>query len=271
MRLEFTIGNIKCSINSEAPVDISIPMNFNGEQPNIYDAERAVSKACEIGTFIGDTRRGGSCNFEEYKLIAHCNGTHTECVGPISDERVSIQSVLKDAFIPSTLITTEPEAAFDTSDTYDPHKNESDRLITLRNLSDALHSAAPGFLEGLIIRTLPNDESKISRRYMDHLPPFLSRQAMEYIVKLGVKHLLLDIPSVDRTFDEGKLTAHHIYWNVEEGSHNIDPFDHSLKTITEMVYVPAEVKDGHYLLNLQIAPFVSDASPSRPVLYTINN
>ncbi len=144
-------------------------------------------------------------------------------------------------------------------------------MITYRNLNDSLHSAAPGFLEGLIIRTLPNDDSKMSRRYMDDLPPFLSREAMEYIVKLGVKHLLLDIPSVDRAFDEGRLTAHHIYWNVEEGSHKIDPADHhSLKTITEMAYIPAEIKDGHYLLNLQIAPFVSDASPSRPVLFSIN-
>jgi kynurenine formamidase len=206
-------------------------------------------------------------------LIAHCNGTHTECVGHIADERISIQNVLEDAFIPVTLITIEPEEAFDTPDSYDPQKNESDRLITCRILKDALESEVPGFLEGLVIRTIPNDNSKKSRKYMDSLPPYLSKEAMEFIVKLGVKHLLLDIPSVDRAFDEGKLSAHHIYWNIEQGSHNVDINNHSLKTITEMVYVPNEVKDGHYLLNIQIAPFVSDASPSRPLLFqlSINN
>jgi arylformamidase len=271
MRLEFSVNNKGYVIESNEPLDISIPLEFNGVQPNIYDAQRASSKACEIGTFIGDTRRGGSCNFEEYSLIAHCNGTHTECIGHITDERISIQKILQDAFIPSTLISLKPEKAYDTPDTYDPNKNESDYLITQSILSDALSSIGNDFLEGLIIRTLPNDASKKSRRYMDHLPPFLSRQAAEYIDTLGVKHLLLDIPSVDRAFDEGKLTAHHIYWNVEERSHNVDPKSHSIKTITEMIYVPDSIKDGLYLLNLQIAPFVSDASPSRPVLFTINN
>jgi hypothetical protein len=38
-----------------------------------------------------------------------------------------------------------------------------------------------------------------------------------------------------------------------------------------MIYVPDEISDGEYLLNLQIAPFVSDASPSRPVLFKIKN
>jgi hypothetical protein len=94
---------------------------------------------------------------------------------------------------------------------------------------------------------------------------------MKLISQLNVNHLLVDIPSVDRTFDEGKLSAHHIYWDVKQGSHDVDTQNHSLKTITEMIYVPDEVEDGVYLLNLQIAPFVSDASPSRPVLFRINN
>ena len=42
------------------------------------------------GQFIGDTRMGGPCNFETYSITPHCNGTHTECVGHITNERVSI-------------------------------------------------------------------------------------------------------------------------------------------------------------------------------------
>ena len=41
--------------------------------------------------------------------------------------------------------------------------------------------------------------------------------------------------------------------------------------ITEMVFIPDEVEDGDYLLNLQIAPFFADTSPSRPILYKIND
>jgi kynurenine formamidase len=270
LEITLKIAGKSHAVNLKNPLDISVPLNFNGEQPNVYDAEKAVSKAVELGSFIGDTRRGGSCNFEQLKFIPHCNGTHTECIGHISNERIAINDVLKDAFIPSVLITIEPENAEGSPDTYDPDKEEEDKLITLYNLREALKEFDKKFAQALIIRTLPNDESKKNRRYMDNPPPFFSLEAMNYINELGVKHLLVDIPSVDRAFDEGKLSAHHIYWNVKQGSHDIDKKNFSLNTITEMIYVPGEIKDGYYLLNLQVAAFQSDASPSRPLLYKLN-
>jgi hypothetical protein len=36
-----------------------------------------------------------------------------------------------------------------------------------------------------------------------------------------------------------------------------------------MIYVPNKVEDGKYILNLLIAPFQNDASPSKPVLYKL--
>jgi arylformamidase len=273
MHINFKVGSNSFTVDTDKPLDISIPLQFNGPQPNIYDAPQASSKACEIGDFIGDTRRGGSCNFEEYTLIAHCNGTHTECVGHITNQRISIQEALKDTSIPSALISILPSKAEETPDTYDPPKNNDDKLITKASIDSALknldYGSANGFTEGLIIRTLPNDDSKKSRAYMLENPPFLSIEAVKYIHSLGVKHLLLDVPSVDRAFDEGKLTAHHIFWDVKEGSHEVEGDKYSLKTITEMIFVPEGIADGRYLLNLQIAPFVSDASPSRPVLFSI--
>ncbi len=40
-------------------------------------------------------------------------------------------------------------------------------------------------------------------------------------------------------------------------------------TITELIYVPNKVEDGTYFLNLQIAPFENDATPSKPILYKV--
>ena len=40
-------------------------------------------------------------------------------------------------------------------------------------------------------------------------------------------------------------------------------------TITEMVFIPDTIRDDYYLLNIQIAPFEIDVSPSNPVLYKI--
>jgi arylformamidase len=269
MNLQLKIGKNTWQVNTDLPIDISIPLLFNGPQPNTYDVDSASSKAVEAGDFIGDTRRGGSCNFEEYKFIPHCNGTHTECIGHITDERISVSTTLRDAFVPSALITVAPVKANETDDKYNPAKADEDFLITRESIEKALAKTDSEFLKALVIRTLPNDDSKKTRRYLQSHPPFFSVDAIRYISSLGVDHLLVDIPSVDRTFDEGKLTVHHIYWNVPEGTNHADEKEHSIRTITEMIYVPDSVCDGDYLLNLQIPNFMADAAPSRPLLYRI--
>jgi arylformamidase len=271
MKIDFSIGEQSYSIDTSEPADISIPLLFNGEQPNTYDVPKAIANAYEQGDFIGDVRRRGGCNFEQYTLIPHCNGTHTECVGHISYERIHINETLKDALIPATLITVEPVKAAETDDRYIPEKKDEDMLITRLSLEEALSGGESAFTQALIIRTLPNAGSKKSRKYMENHPAFFSLDAMEFIAELGVEHILVDLPSVDRTFDEGKLTTHHIFWGVERESHNIDPVKHSMKTITEMIYAPEEVEDGEYLVSIQIPNFTSDAAPSRILVYKVES
>lgn len=271
MKIIFDTDGHSYSADTSHPYIISIPLIFNGEQPNTYNVEKAASETYEADGFTGDTRRGGGCNFEKYRLITHCNGTHTECVGHITNERISVNKILKNSFIPASLITVEPEKASITSDTYIPAKEESDMMITKKILEEKLSNAGNHFKEAVIIRTNPNDNSKLSRNYMKELPPYFSIEAMELISGLDIKHLLTDIPSVDRTFDEGKLTAHHIFWGVPFGSHDVDKEIHSMKTITEMIYAGDEVKDGSYLMNIQIPDFIADAAPSRILLYRINS
>jgi arylformamidase len=41
--------------------------------------------------------------------------------------------------------------------------------------------------------------------------------------------------------------------------------------VTELIYVPDEIPDGYYLLDLQMPPFMTDAAPSRPLLYQVQN
>lgn len=253
----------------DRPIDISIPLRFNAEQPNFFGAPHAASQPLRAGGFIGDTRQGGSCNVYQYSLISHCNGTHTECVGHIVNQSISIQQILKEAFIPATLITIQPERASDSPDTYVPEKQAEDLMITKGQIRNALRNADEEFLSALIIRDLPNDTSKMSRDYSRHPAPFFSIEAMKQILESGVNHLIVDIPSVDRANDEGKMSCHHLFWGVEMGSKDIDPNTTSRKTITEMVYIPDSVEDGEYLVNIQIPPFVSDAAPSRPLLFKI--
>ena len=261
--------------DEQAPIDISIPLDFNGSQPNAYGVEPASSKACEYGELVGDTRRGGSCNFEQVTLIPHCNGTHTECVGHITNERVALTDCLRDVFIPASLLSVETVPPTGTKETYEVEFREYDRLITRETLERqmTLHFGTTTWTDrsALILRTLPNDEVKLRQSYGSEaeVAPYFTIDAMKDIVDRGFEHLLVDLPSVDRLFDRGKLANHRIFWKVDPGSFETSKRTRHNSTITELIYVPNDVEDGNYLLNLQIAPFASDASPSRPILFKL--
>jgi len=99
-------------------------------------------------------------------------------------------------------------------------------------------------------------------RYSNTNPPYLLEEAAIYLREKGIKHLLIDLPSVDKEKDGGKLLSHNAFWNTS-GKLRMDA------TITEFIYVTNAVEDGEYLLNLMIAPFENDATPSKPILYKI--
>jgi len=267
MKVEIGGKTFQTDLNN--PLNIAIPLQFNGIQPNAYDVERASSTPCEAGEIVGDTRRGGSVNFEQVKFIPHCNGTHTECVGHITHERISVNDCLKNAFVLANLITVLPEMANETNEIYSFELNGNDKIITKKALEISLQNVGKMNAKALIVRTLPNDEIKLSQTYLEEIPPFFSNDAMKFIVDSGIEHLLCDLPSIDRIFDDGKLSNHRIFWNVEQGSFEISADSFKNHTITELIYVPNEIKDGNYLLNLQIAAFQADASPCRPILFEL--
>ena len=96
----------------------------------------------------------------------------------------------------------------------------------------------------------------------------MAEDAAIFIRESGIQHLLIDLPSVDREEDEGKLLAHKAFWNVKD----VNTLNEDARlncTITELIYVDNAILDGSYILNLQIASFENDASPSKPVLYKI--
>lgn len=244
------------------PIDISIPLRFDGPQPNAFGVEPANSAACEYGSLVGDTRRGGSCNFERVTLIPHCNGTHTECVGHITDERIPVIECLEDVLLAAVLISVEPGRASD-----------GDLLITREALDaglSALGDKPTPERSAIVVRTLPNSREKLSQMYdAADATPYFTTDAMECIKHY--KHLICDLPSIDRLNDEGKLLNHRIFWNVPPGSREAGLAARRHSTITELAFIPDEASDGLYLLNLQIAPFGSDAAPSRPVLFPIHS
>jgi arylformamidase len=257
---------------AESPgYDLSIALDFNEPQPSFFGAQHAVAEPLNAGGFVGDVRRGGSCNCSTYSLTPHCNGTHTECVGHLVEERISVRDVAVDHFAPALLISTAPLAATATCEASDPQPHAGDLLITQALLEAAVASERVTDYSALVIRTLPNEARKRFRNYSagDEAPPYFSAEAMRWIVQQGIRHLVVDLPSLDRADDAGRLTAHRIYWGLPAGGKAARAASRGEATVTELAYVDNRIPDGPYLLNLQVAPFASDAAPSRPILFPL--
>jgi len=270
MKLTLQFAGQHYAVRLNEAVALAIPLQFNGSQPNHFGAAIAQSRPMQAGEWIGDTRRGGSCNVPELTLNPHCNGTHTESVGHIVDELISVNSSLRDLLVPATLVSVIPVAANQCSDHYTPVLAPADQVITRETLRRSLDEVASEWLSALVVRTLPNNRDKQSARYGDnHQPPFFTREAMQYLRLRGVQHLLVDFPSLDKVHDNGHLAAHHLFWEVSEDSHGPAPTVARSRTVTEMIFVPDSVADGAYLLNLQLPAFELDAAPSRPFLIPV--
>lgn len=224
------------------PIDISIAVGRDAQTsfafslpPARFTPRGAVSPS------------GGSCNYDEIVFTPHGNGTHTECVGHIDKHHQSILQCLKRFFFLSKLLSVNPSTA-----------ENGDRIVLPEQLT--LPTPEEG-IEALIVRTLPNGSGKTSQNYSEKNPPYLHCEAARRIAAAGIRHLLVDLPSIDRE-DDPQLLAHRAFWNYPSAPRNEC-------TITELIYVPSAVPDGAYLLNLQIAGFESDATPSKPVLYSL--
>jgi len=270
MKISIEIGLQSYTVDTHTPMSIAIPLHFNAVQPNAHGVQKATASPERVPGMVGDTRQHGSVNWERYALSPHSNGTHTECIGHITSERIAIHDTFSSAFIPSVLISVSPTTAEETDDSYHPSKALGDAMITRSSLVDALGDHSDLFCEGVVIRTLPNEVGKIERCYLEKPPAFFSLEAMQYLVSRGVKHLLVDIPSVDRASDEGELAIHRLFWNVPLSSTARNEDSHSDRTITEMIFVPDSIHDGCYLLNIQVPSFMSDAAPSRPILFPLS-
>lgn len=230
------------------PIDISIPLRASAENLSAWYVEPPRFEPVRMGDWVGDVNQGGSVNFRNIYFNPHGHGTHTECVGHISKENYTINQHLKSFFFLAELVTVLPE-----------EQKDGDFVITRKQIETLLGDKRP---EAIVIRTVSNPPAKMNAKYSKTNPPYLHHEAAELIVSLGIKHLLIDMPSVDKEVDGGKLLSHHAFWQYPHHT-RLDC------TITELIYVPNQVLDGSFLLNLQIAPFENDASPSKPVLYQL--
>lgn len=264
MKLYFPIQKYdifeKIAINFKHPISIAMPYSNQQAQASAWYVDDIKIEAVKNGDWEGLVAKGASVNFRNITFNPHGNGTHTECLGHISPEIYSVYEHLKSYHAFSYLISVESTVL-----------ENGDNIISLDNLKASLQSCQTNneiykFLpeiKALILRTLPNNEEKLAKNYSNTNPTYMSDEAMLFLTReFGIEHFLIDLPSVDKEKDGGKLSTHHIFWQYPE-----QPRFNA--TITELVYIENTIIDGIYFLNLQIAPFENDASPSNPCIYKL--
>ncbi|MFM2101468.1 MAG: hypothetical protein RIR05_454 [Bacteroidota bacterium] len=230
------------------PIDLSIAATVNEHSLRAWYQPPMKRIPVVSDSWVGSVAQGGSVNFNDLHVNPHAHCTHTESAGHISKDFQSVHNLFDRYFFLTTVCTLLP------------HTTANGDMILRGSDLDITPSEWPA--EALIIRTLSNGISKINQNYSNTNPPYLDELCISKLDTWGIEHLLIDLPSVDRESDGGALARHKQFWNYPMNSK-------SSKTITELVYVPNSCPDGNYLLELQIAPIENDASPSRPVLYSV--
>lgn len=246
MDVQVQIGQNKFTANLNKPLDISLAVMRSGVKA-WYVNEPEIEPERGEG-FVGSVAEGGSVNFFHLFFHPHGHGTHTECIGHITPQKESINQIASNFHSVAQLVTVAPA------------KVGEDTVVQKSQLEKVSWENT----EAAIIRTLPNKPEKKTVNYSNTNPTYFEAAALEFLREKGIKHLLVDTPSVDRENDEGKMLAHKAFWNFDElnktGNDN---------TITELIYVNESIADGLYLLNLQVAAIENDAAPSRPLLYNL--
>ena len=267
-------GNGAVRVDLTNPISLAIDLDFSHAQPRHFGAPPATSRPFAVPGFSGSVAHGASCNCQTLTLIPHCNGTHTECVGHLTREPVDAHRIAPLGFVPALLVSIEPVNAANAAESTDPVPQPGDKLITRDALERSWRVAAQSPIafepRALVIRTLPNTPTKQHQDYGDSTPPYLSREAAELLVERGIEHLVVDLPSIDRSHDEGRLTAHRIFFGLPHGSTALAQATRARATVTELAYIADTVPDGPYLLELQVPALGGDAVPSRPLLYRLS-
>ncbi|HET9694924.1 MAG TPA: cyclase family protein [Steroidobacteraceae bacterium] len=267
-RLEFSVQGRRWRAGLARPIDLAIPLDFAGPQPRFFADFAATAEPLRAGAFTGSVAEGASCNCAAYTLAPHCHGTHTECLGHVSAPAASLASFTPVPPALALLVSAEPRPLG--AEAVGAHAAADDPVIDRRSLERAAAAWLQAPWTALVLRTLPNGPAKRYRAYAGACPaPYFRPDAVAWLVERGVSSLVVDLPSLDRADDGGALAAHRLYWGLPAGSSDARAATRAHALVTELAYVPDDVHDGLYLLDLQVPAFVADAAPSRPVLYAL--
>ncbi len=147
MKATITHQNQTFSVDLSRPIDFSIPLREE-ETPLAWYIDKPTISPVRSEDWVGKVSEGGDVNFNTITFNPHAHGTHTECVGHITEKVHSVNKHLTQFFFVAELITVASERRGD------------DMVISEKQLKYDLNGKKP---EALVIRTIPNTKDKKTR------------------------------------------------------------------------------------------------------------
>lgn len=260
MRARIALSGVEVSVDLRRPISLAMPIDFSGHEARHFGAPLPSAKPFTTPGFCGAVISGASCNCATITLTPHCNGTHTECVAHLTGETLNAHEVIPPGLLAALLISITPIESASSTESTEPAPQPGDCLITRKALEQAWPKDLPATPSALVVR-IPH--AWLARA------PYLSKEAATLLVERTIEHLVVELASIDRGQDEGRLMAHRVFFGLPRGSHALSQAQRPQCTVTEFARIPAGLTDGFYLLELRGPAIGGDAVPSRPLLYPI--
>lgn len=252
------------AVDVDGARDLSVPVRFDDDAGRAFQLGPARTAAVAGGGFVGDVRRGGSCNCETHTLTPHGDGTHTEGPGHLLASRLPVQ--VPAPLVVAALVRVTPRALADSDDLVAGNHRGDDLVVDRAALEDALSAIdRRGLSPTAIVVATASGALRRTQRFSGTNPPYFTHDAALFCRQQGFDHVVVDLPSLDREDDGGLLSAHRAFFDLPPGAKDVDVVP-APRTVTELAAIDDDIAPGVHGLLLQVAPIVADAAPSRPLL-----
>ncbi|GJQ10060.1 hypothetical protein GpartN1_g4818.t1 [Galdieria partita] len=271
---KLVVGTSSFRVKYSQPVDISISVRGHVGEFTVEAFGLGQPKTTEVCQAYGGI--GVNCTSIEFN--PHANGTHTECVGHVAEQKrfyvedcfpgiiqgacllISVEPVLVGENKPENIVYS----VVSTGDRVISGELVKDAIVKTLEAHNLVEEQCPSIL---VVRTLPNDLDKYPTANNSVNWPYFTSDAIQVLDQFQIQHLLVDTPSLDRHPDGGKVESHKYFWRVSSDSLQSPRKSRSL---TELCCIPDPVKDGIYFIILSLSSFAFlDAVPSRPILFPL--
>ncbi len=249
-----------------SPVSLAATIAFDGTGARWFDTAPAHSWPHRVGDFSGSVFTGASCNCRTVEITPHGAGTHTESVGHLTADEHHVIGVLPPGLLPSLLLRVNTAAVAATRESSDYPPQTHDLLITAASVIAAWPERLPFAPSALVLATPARQPT----------PAYLTRECAHELVSRGIRHLVVDLPSLDRCADNGALTAHRIFFGLpSRGTQSTLPISRDALrgdcTVTELASIPETLAAGPGFLQIQAPAWNGDAIPSRPLWFALSS